>query len=161
MKALLSIYLVQTTTPVDIIPEAAPALIQVNANIVPTCSHRLGSRPRWSQPGDNALIIIFQYDGDGWFIKSVEADKYLGIEGNVDDAGDGSRDVAVPYPFKWDIRDSGGRRGRISLHDKKISEDLSDNRNETEGTQIQLRTEWYGATEIWVSLERNWYVDDC
>jgi hypothetical protein len=128
MKALLSIYLVQTTTPVDIIPEAVPALIQVNANIVPTCRHRLGSRPRWSQPGDNALIIvsegvalmntlrrsqwIFQHEGDGWFIKSVEADKYLGIEGNVNDAGDGSRAVAVPYPFKWDIRDSGGRRGR-------------------------------------------------
>jgi hypothetical protein len=55
---------------------------------------------------------MFQYDDNRWFIKSVKADKYLGIDGDVNDAGNGFRDVAVPYPFKWDISDSGGRRGR-------------------------------------------------
>ncbi|KAG2136610.1 carbohydrate-binding module family 13 protein [Suillus bovinus] len=101
---------------------------------------------------------IFQENGDGWFIKSVGTDKYLGIEGDVDDAGNGSRIVAVPSPCKWDVRDSdveGAQGIRMLLHGKKFSVDLSDKGNATEGTPIQLWSRWHGANQIWVPIERN------
>ncbi|KAG1824876.1 ricin B-like lectin [Suillus subaureus] len=119
--------------------------------------------------GDNYSIIgyrdhngpnqawIFQQADNGWFIKSVGADKYLGIEGDVNDAGNGTRVVAVPSPVKWDIKDSdmeGVEGVRILLHDKKFSVDLSDKGNATEGTPVQLWTRWHGANQIWALVER-------
>ncbi|KAG1729440.1 carbohydrate-binding module family 13 protein [Suillus lakei] len=99
---------------------------------------------------------IFQNDGDGWSIKSVGADKYLGIEGDVDGAGNGTKVVAVSSPFKWDVKDSDveGVEGiRILVHGKKLSMDLSDKGNATEGTPIQLWTRWHGANQIWAPVE--------
>ncbi|KAG1769959.1 carbohydrate-binding module family 13 protein [Suillus placidus] len=120
--------------------------------------------------GDNYSIIgyhdhngpnqawIFQHDGDGWFIKSVGADKYLGIEGELDDAGNGTKVVAVSSPFKWDVKDSDveGVQGiRILLHGKHFCVDLSDKGNATEGTPVQLWASWPGANQIWAPVERN------
>jgi hypothetical protein len=94
--------------------------IKASADVVLTCSHRL-PRPQRSQPGGNAPIVtlrkgsindfccsqwIFQQEDDGWFIKSVGADKYLGIEGDAEDAGNGTKVVASSTPCKWDVRDS-------------------------------------------------------
>ncbi|KAG1880983.1 carbohydrate-binding module family 13 protein [Suillus subluteus] len=119
--------------------------------------------------GDNQSIIgyndhngpnqswIFQRADDAWFIKSAGTDKYLGVEGDVNNAGDGTRVVAVPSPFKWDIKDSDmeGVGGiRILLHDKQFSVDLSDKGNATEGTPVQLWTGWQGANQIWAPVER-------
>ncbi|KAG2131211.1 hypothetical protein BD769DRAFT_1775191 [Suillus cothurnatus] len=98
MKALLSIYLVQTTTPDHDHDGPDQAITRSSEGVALMNTLR---RSQW----------IFQHD-DGWFIQSFKVDKYLGIEGDANDAGDGSRVVAIPYPFKWDIRDSGGRRGR-------------------------------------------------
>ncbi|KAG2357977.1 hypothetical protein BDR07DRAFT_1612178 [Suillus spraguei] len=90
--------------------------------------------------GDNYSIIgyhddngpnqawTFQNNGDHWVIKSAGADKYLGIEGDVDGAADGAKVVAVSSPAKWDINDSDvqGVQGiRILLHGKQFSVDLS------------------------------------
>ncbi|KAG2357978.1 hypothetical protein BDR07DRAFT_1612179 [Suillus spraguei] len=62
--------------------------------------------------GDNYSIIgyhddyglnqawTFQDNGDHWVIKSAGADIYLGIEGSVGDAGDGTKVVAVSSPAK-------------------------------------------------------------
>ncbi|KIK38403.1 carbohydrate-binding module family 13 protein [Suillus luteus UH-Slu-Lm8-n1] len=121
--------------------------------------------------GDNYSIIgyhdhngpnqawIFQQEHNGWFIKSVGADKYLGIEGEVEDAGNGTKVVASSTPCKWDVTDSDveGVSGiRILLHGKKFSVDLSDKGNATEGTPIQLWSRWHGANQIWALIERNW-----
>ncbi|KAG2071273.1 ricin B-like lectin [Suillus decipiens] len=119
--------------------------------------------------GDNYSIIgyhddngpnqawTFQNNGDNWVIKSAGADKYLGIEGDVNSAGDGAKVVAVSSPVQWDINDSDvqGVQGiRIMLHGKQLSVDLSDNGNATEGTPVQLWTRWNGANQIWAPIER-------
>ncbi|KAG1828206.1 carbohydrate-binding module family 13 protein [Suillus variegatus] len=110
---------------------------------------------------NQAWIFRHDHDDDTWSIKSVGADKYLGIEGDVNDAGNGTRVVAVSFPFKWDIKNSDmeGVEGiRILLHGHKFSVDLSDNGNATEGTPIQLWTRWHGANQIWAPVERKWCV---
>ncbi|KAG1760955.1 carbohydrate-binding module family 13 protein [Suillus occidentalis] len=99
---------------------------------------------------------IFQQDGDqnGWYIKSSRTGQYLGIEGN---AYDGIPIVAVPSPFKWDIRDSdvGSAHGiRILVHGTNYSLDLSDHGNSANGTKVQLWGSWAGANQIWGLVER-------
>ncbi|KAG2357979.1 carbohydrate-binding module family 13 protein [Suillus spraguei] len=99
----------------------------------------------------------FQNNGDHWVIKSAGADKYLGIEGSVGDAGDGTKVVAVSSPAKWDIQDSdvqGAQGIRILVHGKRFSVDLSDNGNATDGTGVQLWSRWQGANQIWAPTER-------
>ncbi|KAG1750684.1 hypothetical protein EDD22DRAFT_916284 [Suillus occidentalis] len=82
---------------------------------------------------------IFQQEDNGWFIKSVGADKYLGIEGDAEDAGNGTKVVASSTPLQVG-RVSGIR---ILLHVKKFSVDL-------------LWSRWHGANQIWALVERNW-----
>ncbi|KAG2135221.1 carbohydrate-binding module family 13 protein, partial [Suillus bovinus] len=92
---------------------------------------------------------IFQENDDGWFIKSVYNDRYLGIE--VDPAH-GTRLVAGPSPCKWDIRDSDvqGFEGiRILLHGQTLSVELSDYGNAKGGTPIRLAISWHGSNQIW------------
>ncbi|KAG2029796.1 ricin B lectin domain-containing protein [Suillus americanus] len=98
---------------------------------------------------------IFQRDGDqnGWFIKSSRSGQYLGIEGNADK---GTKVVAVPSPFRWDVEESdikNARGIRILVHDTNLSLDLwcgsSANR-----TKIQLWESWAGPMQIWVPTER-------
>ncbi|KAG1769278.1 ricin B lectin domain-containing protein [Suillus placidus] len=118
--------------------------------------------------GDNHTIIgyhphegpnqawIFEQDGDqnGWFIKSLRSGQYLGIEGN---AYNGIAVVAIPYPFKWDVRDSDvqGVLGiRILVHGTNYSMELSDFGSSANGTKIQLLDSWAGANQIWITLER-------
>ncbi|KAG2122727.1 carbohydrate-binding module family 13 protein [Suillus clintonianus] len=113
-------------------------------------------------------LWIFQHirhgDQQGWYIKSAGSDKYLSIEGGIDDAGNGTKVVAVESesPFLWDVKDSDieGVEGlRILVHGKKFSVDLSDNGNATEGTPVQLWTRWHGRNQIWEPIERNWCAD--
>ncbi|KAG1883900.1 ricin B lectin domain-containing protein [Suillus subluteus] len=117
--------------------------------------------------GDNHSIIsyyphdgsnqawIFQSDGDdnGWFIKSSRSGQYLGIEGSPNN---GTAVVAVPSPFKWDVKvsDVEGVHGiRILIHGTNFSLDLECG-NSANLTKIQLWGSWPGANQIWGFIER-------
>ncbi|KAG2357072.1 hypothetical protein BDR07DRAFT_1214069, partial [Suillus spraguei] len=83
-----------------------------------------------------------------WFIKSSRTGQYLGIEGNV---GSGTRVVAVPSPFKWDVRDSNVEHAkgiRISPHGTNFSLDLHAGSSASH-TKIQLWESWAGTMQIW------------
>ncbi|KAG1876701.1 carbohydrate-binding module family 13 protein [Suillus subalutaceus] len=99
---------------------------------------------------------IFQRVGDqnGWFIKSSRSGQYLGIEGNADN---GTRVVAVPSPFRWDIEDSDikGTKGiRILAHGTNFSLELSNNGSPANRTKIQLWGSWHNPHQIWAPVER-------
>jgi hypothetical protein len=109
----------------------------------------------YSHDGSNQAWI-FQRDGDqnGWFIKSSCSGQYLGIEG---DAYNGTRVVAVPSPFKWDVKisDVEGVDGiRILIHGTNYSLDLSDYGNSANNTKVQIWRSWAGANQIWGLIER-------
>ncbi|KAG2071269.1 hypothetical protein BDR04DRAFT_1075821 [Suillus decipiens] len=101
----------------------------------------------------------FEHYGDHWIIKSAGGnDKFLGIEGDVNNAGDGTKLVAVSFPVRWDVENSDieGVEGiRILLHGTRFSVDLTDNGNATEGTPVQLWARWHGANQIWVPIGRS------
>ncbi|KAG2038851.1 ricin B lectin domain-containing protein [Suillus americanus] len=95
---------------------------------------------------------IFQQDGNqnGWFIKSSQSGKYLGIKGNPKN---GTMVVVVSNPFRWDVRESDVKNAegiRILVHGTKFSLDLS----KADHTKIQLWETWPGANQIWAPTER-------
>ncbi|KAG2152716.1 hypothetical protein DEU56DRAFT_727632 [Suillus clintonianus] len=102
---------------------------------------------------------IFEGGGDQntWFIKSFRTGKYLGIEGELYSAKDGTKVVADQSPFKWDVRDSdvqGALGIRIFAHGTKFSVELSDYGNAYDNTQIVLCSSWKSAHQIWALTER-------
>ncbi|KAG1810882.1 ricin B lectin domain-containing protein [Suillus subaureus] len=115
-----------------------------NYSVQGYCPHD-GSNQAW----------IFQQDGDqnGWFIKSSHSGQYLGIEGN---ASGGTRVVAVPSPFKWDVKDSDVKSAkgiRILAYGTNFSLDLDYGKSANQ-TKIILWGSWSGANQIWAPTER-------
>ncbi|KAG2152696.1 hypothetical protein DEU56DRAFT_511669 [Suillus clintonianus] len=62
----------------------------------------------WSPHKGSNQSWIFESGGDHntWFIKSPRSGKYLGIEGEICSANNGTKVVAVSSPFKWDVEDT-------------------------------------------------------
>ncbi|KAG2069027.1 ricin B-like lectin, partial [Suillus decipiens] len=106
----------------------------------------VGFRPHY---GSNQAWMFQQDDDhDGWFIKCSRTGEYLGIEGNI---RNGTRVIAVPSPFKWDVRDSDVESAegiRILAHGTNFSLDLSYGNSESH-TRIQLWKSWPGPNQIW------------
>ncbi|KAG2366247.1 ricin B lectin domain-containing protein [Suillus spraguei] len=110
-----------------------------------------GFRPHHGS--NQAWIFQRNDDQNGWFIKSSRTGQYLGIEGNV---RNGTRVVAVPSPFKWDVRGSDMESAggiRILAHGTNFSLDL-DYENLANHAKIQLWESWSGPNQIWAFTER-------
>ncbi|KAJ8595033.1 hypothetical protein M405DRAFT_878469 [Rhizopogon salebrosus TDB-379] len=96
---------------------------------------------------------VFERADNFWFIKSAVpgSQKYLGIEGHISSAKNGTRVIAVSSPFGWDVEisDISGVQGiRISAHSTKFCVDLCGG-DGTNLTKVRLWERWAGAMQIW------------
>jgi len=101
--------------------------------------------------GDNQKWRL-AYSGSGWTLQNSSTGSWLTIEGSATAATDGTRVVAGPTQFVWDIwpDEADSTVHRLFIPNTALNIDLTGHGDATPGTPIQVWTKWSpGNNQCW------------